>query len=60
MRSRRCRKPQEVDNITNFHAFAVTNTFTALAITGLAERGRLDIDERVKEFLSLFPYTYEI
>jgi len=41
---------------TTYHAFSVTKTFTAVAVLQLAEQNRLDIDQPVKKYLSVFPY----
>jgi D-alanyl-D-alanine carboxypeptidase len=45
---------------TTFNAFSVTKTFTALAMLQLAEKGKLDIDESARQYLSDFPYSSNI
>jgi len=41
---------------TTFNAYSVTKTFTALAILQLAERGLLNLDDPVSEYIPDFPY----
>jgi D-alanyl-D-alanine carboxypeptidase len=48
---------KSVNDLTTYHAFSVTKTFTALSILQLAERKKLDIDDSIKNYLSGFPYS---
>ncbi len=47
-------------DITSYHAFSITKTFTAIAILQLAEQKKLDVDQPVKNFLMSIPYTEPI
>ena len=50
----------KANNETTFNAFSVTKTFTALAIVQLAEQGKLDSEQPVKNYLPDFPYSSDI
>lgn len=45
---------------TTYNAFSVTKTFTALAILQLAEKGKIDINQPVIQYLPEFPFETEI
>ncbi len=45
---------------TTYNAFSVTKTFTALAVLQLVEQGKIDIEQRVINYLPEFPYSPEI
>jgi D-alanyl-D-alanine carboxypeptidase len=45
---------------TTYNAYSVTKTFTALAILQLAQKGDLNIEHPVKEYLPEIPYSYII
>lgn len=45
-----------ITELTTYHAYSVTKTFTATAILQLAEKGKLQIDEPVKKHFPEFPY----
>lgn len=49
-----------VNELTQYHAFSVTKTFTALAIMQLVENNYLQIEDSVKRYLPQFPYSEEI
>jgi D-alanyl-D-alanine carboxypeptidase len=49
-----------VNTNTTYNAFSVTKTFTALAIMQLSEKGRIDINKPVIQYLPGFPYGAEI
>ncbi len=51
---------QKITELTTYHAYSVTKTFTAAAILQLAEKGKLQIDEPVKKYLPQFPYNAAI
>lgn len=51
---------READANTTFGGFSTTKTFTALAILQLAESERVNIDDRVKNYVQDFPYAPEI
>lgn len=51
---------KKVDAKTTYNAFSITKTFTALAILQLAEKGELNLDSPVIEYLEDFPYGKEI
>lgn len=53
-------KQQKADPHTTYHAYSVTKTFTALAILQLAEKGVINIDKPVIQYLPDFPYGAEI
>ncbi|MFC1539262.1 serine hydrolase domain-containing protein [Candidatus Latescibacterota bacterium] len=46
----------KLTHATTFNAFSVTKTLTALAILQLAENRKLNIDDPVRKYVSLFPY----
>ena len=48
---------QLVDEYTTYRAFSMTKTFTALAILQLAEMGKFNIDDPIKQHLPDFPYS---
>ena len=50
----------KADENTTYKAFSVTKTFTALAILQLAEKGKLNIDHSVKQYLTDIPYSADI
>lgn len=52
------RKP--VDASTNYHLYSITKTFTALAVLQLAERGKINLVDRVINYLPDFPYPNKI
>ncbi len=45
-----------IDANTTYNAFSVTKTFTALAVLQLAEKGKLDLNIPVINYLPHFPY----
>ncbi len=45
---------------TTYNAFSLTKTFTALSVLQLFERGKVDINNPVIEYLPSFPYGQEI
>jgi len=45
------------DPTTTYNAFSVTKTFTALAVVQLAERGVIDLNKLVKDYLPDFSYS---
>jgi D-alanyl-D-alanine carboxypeptidase len=45
-----------VNKNTTYNAYSVTKTFTALAIMQLAQKGKLDIEDPVINYLPAFPY----
>ena len=47
----------EVSKSTTYNAYSVTKTFTALAILQLAQQGRLNIEDPIKDYLPYFPYN---
>jgi D-alanyl-D-alanine carboxypeptidase len=49
-----------VDTSTTYHLFSITKTFTALAILQLAERGKLNLEDPVINYLPDFPYSNKI
>jgi len=49
-----------VNPTTTFHAFSVTKTFTAIAIIQMAEKGLIDIEKPVSNYLNSFNYGNEI
>jgi D-alanyl-D-alanine carboxypeptidase len=51
---------KQVDTNTTYKAFSVTKTFTALAILQLAEKGEVDINQPIIQYLPDFPYGTEI
>lgn len=51
---------QKITELTTYHAYSVTKTFTAAAILQLAEKGKLQIDEPVKKYFPEFPYNTAI
>jgi len=53
-------KERPVDELTSFHGYSVTKTFTALALLQLAHQGRLDIDHPAIRCYPEFPYGQEI
>ncbi len=50
----------KVNEGTNYNAFSVTKTFTALAVLQLVERSLVDIDAPVITYLPEFPYGSSI
>jgi CubicO group peptidase (beta-lactamase class C family) len=50
---------REVTEKTTYCGFSVTKTFTALAILQLAESGKISLNDRVSDFVTL-PYSDEI
>lgn len=53
-------KKIEVSPSTTYNAFSVTKTFTALAIIQLYEKGLIDINKPVSQYLPEFSYGSEI
>ncbi|MBD3224342.1 MAG: serine hydrolase [Caldithrix sp.] len=53
-------KQKEIDSSITYNAFSVTKTFTTLAILQLYEKGKLDINHSVTQYLSAFQYGTEI
>ncbi len=51
---------KKVSEQTTFNAYSVTKTFTALAILQLAEKGKLQLDDPVVQYLPDFQYTNTI
>ncbi|WP_157831527.1 serine hydrolase domain-containing protein [Confluentibacter flavum] len=51
---------KKVDKNTTYNAFSITKTFTALAILQLSDRGKIDINKPVNQYLSEFPYGANI
>ena len=51
---------KKADANTTCNAFSVTKTFTALAVLQLAEKGKLNIDQPVIQYVHDFPYGKEI
>ena len=51
---------KEVIASTTFNTYSVTKTFTALAILQLYERGLLDLDDPVSDYLKELPYPNSI
>ena len=50
----------KADKRTTFNAFSITKTFTALAILQLVEKGKINLDNYVKDYLPNFPYLSNI
>lgn len=53
-------KQKKVDNDTTYNAFSITKTFTALAILQLVEKGKIDLEKPIIQYLPFFPYGNEI
>lgn len=51
---------KEVTEKSIFAGFSTTKTFTALAILQLAEKGMLELDDPVADYLKDFPYSANI
>lgn len=49
-----------VNAATTYNLFSITKTFTALAVLQLVEKGMLQVDARVSDYLPAFPYPAEI
>ena len=49
-----------INEHSNYNAFSVTKTFTALGILQLAEQRLIDLDSPAKKYLAGFPYPSEI
>ncbi|GAB4219312.1 MAG: hypothetical protein Kow00102_02150 [Spirochaetota bacterium] len=50
----------KADENTKYSAFSVTKTFTALAVLQLAEQGKIDLNNPIKDYLHDFPYNSAI
>ena len=48
-----------IDGETGFRIGSISKTFTALAVMQLAERGRLDLDDSVRQYLPVLPRTWQ-
>ena len=53
-------KQIKADSATTYNAFSITKTFTALSILQLAEKGLIDINKPIINYLPEFSYGYEI
>lgn len=51
---------RSVTEVTTFHAYSVTKTFTAVAILQLMEQGLLELDTPAQRYLPDFPYPADI
>lgn len=51
---------RKVDSNTTYNAFSITKTFTALAVLQLVEKGKINIEMPVIQYLPDFPYGSEI
>jgi len=51
---------RHTDDKTTYHAYSVTKTFTALAILQLIEKGEIELNDPVSQYLTGFPYSQEI
>lgn len=47
---------RSVNEQTSYHLYSITKTFTALAILQLAEKGLIDLDGYIGQYLPEFPY----
>jgi CubicO group peptidase (beta-lactamase class C family) len=49
-----------VDASTTYHLYSITKTFTALAVLQLVEKGKINLEDRIINYLPDFPYSNKI